>query len=399
MVAATPRILTLNAGSSSIKFALFEHRPPLTRLLFGAIDRLGSGESTLTLKTPDGNRREQSVKATTTAEALNHILAAVRETAQSSEISAVGHRMVHGGPRHFAPAMVTEKLLGELREVALLDPDHLPREIELITALAKSEPQRPQVACFDTAFHEHMPQVARWLAIPRRYQAQGVRRYGFHGLSYTFLMQELARLAGPEAAQGRVVLAHLGSGSSLAAVLGGNSVDTTMGFTPASGVPMGTRSGDLDPGLMDYLARSERMTPQRFQQLVNHESGLLGISETSSDMRDLLARQTSDPRAAEAVELYCYQVGKAIGALAAALGGVDTLVFSGGIGENMPQIRHRICKSLQFLGVTLDDEQNNQSARRISGADANAAVWVIPTDEEQVIAQCVVSLLGKEEKK
>lgn len=391
---ATSRILTLNAGSSSIKFAVFELRSVIKRSLSGEIERMGSSDSALTVTAADGKRDRQPVKAATSAEALNHILRAVRDKTAGEEIAAVGHRMVHGGLRHFAPAMVTNELLDELRQIALLDPDHLPREIELIGAVARGQPHWRQVVCFDTAFHEYMPQVAQWLAIPRRYRSQGVRRYGFHGLSYTYLMQELARLAGPEAARGRVVLAHLGSGSSLAAVRDGKSIDTTMGFTPASGVPMGTRSGDIDPGLIDYLARSEQMTPQRFQHMVNHESGLLGISETSSDMRDLMARQASDVRAAEAIELYCYQVRKAIGALAAAMNGIDTLVFSGGIGENVPQIRHRICKHLQFLGVTPDDEQNNKSAQRISRADAKVAVWVIPTDEEQVIAQSVVNLLG-----
>ncbi len=252
---ATKRILTLNAGSSSIKFAVFECSSGLTRLLSGEIERIGSDESALILKTGDGKREKQPVAAATSVDALKRILQAVRDKSGVENITAVGHRLVHGGPRHFAPTMVTDELLAELRQLALLDPDHLPREIELIAAVQQLESQWQQAVCFDTAFHEHMPLVAQWLAIPRRYYAQGVRRYGFHGLSYTYLVQELSRLAGAKAAQKRVVLAHLGNGSSLAAVQGGKCVDTTMGFTPASGVPMGTRSGDLDPGLVDYLAQ------------------------------------------------------------------------------------------------------------------------------------------------
>ena len=210
----------------------------------------------------------------------------------------------------------------------------MPGEIELIEAFRNRDPDLPQVACFDTAFHHDMPRVAQIVPIPRRFEAAGVRRYGFHGLSYAYLMEELARVAGPEEARGRVILAHLGAGASLAAVQGGHSIDTTMGFTPASGLVMGTRTGDLDPGLVRFLSRAEGMTADQFDSLVNHESGLLGVSETSSDVRDLLARQNVDVRAAEAIELFCYQAKKWIGAFAAALGGLDTLVFAGGIGEN-----------------------------------------------------------------
>jgi acetate kinase len=250
------------------------------------------------------------------------------------------------------------------------------------------------VACFDTAFHHDLPRVARLLPIPRRYEAQGVRRYGFHGLSYAFLMEELGRLAGTGAAQGRVILAHLGSGASLAAVREGKSVDTSMGFTPAAGVPMGTRSGDLDPGLVWYLARTEKMSAKQFNEMANTRSGLLGISETSSDMRDLLDRETQDVRAAEAVALFCYQVKKWIGAFAAALGGLDTLVFAGGIGENAPAVRARICDGLGFLGIELEEKLNAANEGVISAAGGGVAVRVIRTDEEQMIAKSVCGVLG-----
>jgi acetate kinase len=249
------------------------------------------------------------------------------------------------------------------------------------------------VACFDTAFFHDLPRVARLLSIPRRYEAQGVRRYGFHGLSYAFLMGELGAQAGEQAARGRVILAHLGNGASLAAVHDGEAVDTSMGFTPAAGVPMGTRSGDLDPGLVSYLARSEDMSPQQFDDMINFKSGLLGISETSSDMRELLDREAQDVRAAEAVSLFCYQIRKWIGAFAAALGGLDQLVFAGGVGENAPKVRARICHGLGFLGIDLDETRNEENARLISRAAGRVKVRVIHTDEELMIARSVTRIL------
>jgi acetate kinase len=285
-------------------------------------------------------------------------------------------------------------MLEELRRLSPFDPDHMPEEILLTEAFQHRFPDLPQVACFDTAFHHDMPRVAQMLPIPRRYEAKGVRRYGFHGLSYEFLVGELARLAGTEAAQGRVILAHLGNGASLAAVRDGKSVDTSMSFTPASGVPMSTRSGDLDPGLISYLARTEKMSAKQFNEMVNSQSGLLGISETSSDMHDLLGREAQDVRAAEAVTLFCYQVKKWIGAFAAALGGIDTLVFAGGIGENAPAVRSRICDGLEFLGIELEEKKNAANEGVISAAAGRVAVRVIPADEERVIAKTVCEVLG-----
>jgi len=298
---------------------------------------------------------------------------------------------------HTAPERVTKELLDELKSIIPFDPEHMPREIELIEALQRRYRQLPQVVCFDTAFHRSMPRVATQLPIPRRYAAKGVQRYGFHGLSYTFLMLELARLADPAAAQGRVILAHLGSGASLAAVRDGRCIDTSMGFTPAAGLVMGTRSGDLDPGLMGYLALTDSMNAMQFQALVNHESGLLGISETSADVRDLLAREPDDPRAAEALALFCYQAKKWIGSFAAVLGGVDTLVFAGGIGENAAPVRKRICEGLNFLGIEIDDDANRRHAPCIStGTGSSVTVRVIRTDEESVIAALSIPLLGFE---
>ena len=306
----------------------------------------------------------------------------------------MGHRVVHGGPKHIQPERITPQMVEELRRLSPFDPEHLPEEILLTEAFHRRFPELPQVACFDTAFHHDLPRVARLLPIPRRYAALGVRRYGFHGLSYAFLMEELARLEGAETARGRVILAHLGNGASLAAVRDGKPVDTSMGFTPASGVPMGTRSGDLDPGLAWYLARTEGMSAQRFNEMVNAQSGLLGMSETSSDMRDLLDREGRDVRAAEAIALFCYQVKKCIGAFAAALGGLDTLVFAGGIGEHAPRIRTRICDGLEFLRIELDETRNAASEGVISAAISRVVVRVIHTDEELMIARTVRRVLG-----
>ena len=312
-----------------------------------------------------------------------------------ASVAAVGHRVVHG-MTHSEPERVTPELLDELRRITPYDPEHLPLEIELMEAFRKRHPALPQVACFDTAFHRTMPRVASLLAIPRRYEAAGVRRYGFHGLSYAFLMEELARLGDPAATKGRVILAHLGNGASMAAVRDGKSIDTSMGFTPAAGLVMSSRSGDLDPGLVAYLARTEQMSATQFQNMVNHESGLLGVSETSSDMRDLLEHETQDVRAAEAVALFCYQAKKWIGAYAASLGGLDTLVFTGGIGENAPLVRARICEGLGFLGIELDKKRNAATEAVISAAASRVTVRVIATDEELMIARSVCRILKTE---
>jgi acetate kinase len=288
---------------------------------------------------------------------------------------------------------VDGRLLVELRRLTPYAPDHLPIELQLLEALRRRHPALPQVVCFDTAFHRTMPPVARALPLPRRYTRAGVQRYGFHGLSYQFLTEELGRLRDPAVRRGRVIMLHLGNGASLAAVRDGRSVDTSMGFTPAAGLVMGTRSGDLDPGLVAFLARERGVSPAAFDRMVNHDSGHVGVSGTSSDMRDLLARSPRDPRAALAVELFCYQARKWIGAYAAVLGGVDTVVFAGGIGENAPAVRARICAGLGFLGVRIDAGRNRRNAPVISRSGAGATVRVIPTDEELMIARSVRRLL------
>jgi acetate kinase len=386
-------VLALNAGSSSLKFALYKTATQFARTFSGAIERIGLPAATFTLKDAGGQQTERvEVPASNHVSAMEYLLGRLKERA--GDFDAVGHRVVHGGPRYREPKVVDAAMLTELRRIRSFDPEHLPAEIALMEVFAAKFPATPQIACFDTAFHRDMPRVAKLLPIPRRYGAKGLERYGFHGLSYKYLMQELDRIAGARAAKGRVILAHLGNGASMAAVRDGKSVDTTMAFTPAAGLVMSTRSGDLDPGLVTFLARTEKMTAAQFDEMVNRHSGLLGVSETSPDMRDLLAREANDVRAAEAVALFCYQAKKWIGAYAVVLGGLDTLVFAGGIGEHADPIRARICEGLGFLGIELDPSRNAAHADIISTANSRAEVRIIRTDEELMIAQSVCRIVG-----
>ena len=359
------------------------------RLLHGAVERIGLPGSTLTVNSAHDIRPTQ-VQWSARADPVAQLLKWLEASDWFASIGAVGHRVVHG-MSHARPEKITAKLIARLREIVPYDSEHLPREIQLIEAFVARYPHLPQLACFDTSFHAGMPQVAKRLSLPRRYASRGVRRYGFHGLSYSYLAQELRRLD-VRGARGKVILAHLGNGASLAALRSGKPVDTTMGFTPASGLVMGTRSGDLDPGLPYYLARVAGLSAAQFQRMVNHESGLRGISGTSADMRDLCGRAKRDRRAAEAIELFCYQVVKAVGAFTAVLGGLDTLVFSAGIGEHSPEIRARICRGLAFAGVRLDGARNRRNAPLISTASSAVKVRVIRTDEELMIARAVAAI-------
>jgi acetate kinase len=396
MLAGMVNVLTLNGGSSSIRFAIYGVADVAAKLLAGKIERIGMPGTALTAEEP---ARGAPSRVTTDVHAGDHRSAAaflidwLGRQPLFAAVAAVGHRVVYG-MQHSAPELITPELLAGLKASIPYDPEHLPREIELIEALRRAHAQLPQVACFDSAFHRTMPRVATLLPIPRRYGPKGVQRYGFHGLSYTYLLAELERLGDPAAARGRVILAHLGNGASLAALRDGKSIDTSMGFTPASGLVMSTRSGDLDPGVVSFLASTESMDAAAYQKMVTHESGLLGVSETSSDIRDLLGLEATDARAAEAVALFCYQIKKWIGAYCAALGGLDTLVFAGGIGENAATVRARVCEGLQFLGIELDLALNSQSAALISTASAAVAVRVIRTDEESVIAAATVRVLN-----
>jgi acetate kinase len=398
-----PLILAINGGSSSIKFALFavaaddDSHPQ--RLASGEIERIGLPGTTLVIagangQTPD--RRE--VAASDHEQAAERLIEWLREPLAAGQLVGIGHRIVHGGTKLVEHQRITDALVAELKRTIPLDPSHLPREIALVEAFGKKLTGVPQVACFDTAFHRDLPTVAKLLPIPRRSFDAGVRRFGFHGLSYTYLLGELQRIA-PREAVGRVIFAHLGSGASLAAVRAGEPIDTSMAFTPTAGLVMGTRPGDLDPGLLIYLMREQNLTPDQLDEWLNRECGLLGVSATSSDVRDLLAASDKDPRAAEAIELFCYQAKKWIGAYAAAMGGLDALVFSAGIGEHSAKVRSRICDGIEFLGLRLDSDRNaagGQGDRVISAEDSSVVVRVIPTDEEIVIARTVWRLAGSD---
>jgi len=385
----TPSILTINAGSSSIRFAFYQSGDALKKQLHGKLDRIGEHDAILTFKF--GEDVGGSLVVPEDSQATHFLLDWLEQQPAFKQLTAVGHRIVHG-MRHTEPEIFTDALLEELRGLIAYDPEHLPREIELIEALIARHPHLSQIACFDTAFHQFMPHVATMLPLPRRYEAMGVRRYGYHGLSFAYLMEGLVRLGDPAATSGRVILAHLGNGASLAAVRDGIGIDTSMGFTPTSGLVMSSRTGDIDPGLVSYFARTEGMTADQFQYMANHESGLLGVSETSSDMRDLLDTEATDERAAEAVALFCYQAKKWIGSFAAVLSGVDTLVFAGGMGENCASIRSRICAGLGFLGIEINETRNAGHEPVISTASGQVHVRVIRTDEELMIARLVLRM-------
>ena len=397
-------ILTINGGSSSIKFAVYAIDNVPERQWHGQLDRIGQSGTSLVVSDASGDQRAsnpfRSISFGSVAapvhdysEAIAFLIDWLEGETVFENIQAVGHRVVHGMERT-EPERITPNLLTELRGIIPIDPDHLPGEITLIELIQSRYPGLLQIACFDTAFHRTLPRVAQLLPIPRRFDEQGIRRYGFHGLSYTYLLSELSRIAGIDTADGRLILAHLGSGASLAAVRRGKSMDTTMGFTPTGGIMMGTRPGDLDPGTMAYLMQMEELTPTQFNHLINQESGLLGVSETSSDIRALLASQATDSRAAEAVDLFCYQIKKGIGAFAAVLDGVDTLVFSGGIGENVAETRALICAGLGFLGIDIDYHRNIANAAIISTDTSRVTVRIIPTDEEQIVAKFVLTFIS-----
>jgi len=348
-------VLCVNSGSSSLKLALYR------------------GDERLSSQTVE--------RVTDHGQALQQALTVLEERGFPAP-DAAGHRFVHGGPRHHSPQRIEAELLASLRQAAPFAPLHLPAALLGVEAVSRRRPGMPQVACFDTDFHWNMPEVARRLPLPRQLDEAGVRRYGFHGLSYESLVAEIgaARL-------GRAVLAHLGNGASMAAVHDGQSVDTTMGLTPAGGFPMGTRSGDLDPGVVVHLLDVHGYDARRLEELVDRRSGLLALSERTADMRELLAARAGDPRAALSVETFCYQAGKAAAALAAALGGIDSLVFTGGIGEHAPPVREGICARLAPLGIRLDPARNAANAAIISPDGSPCTVRVVPANEERSIAR------------
>lgn len=390
-----PCVLTINGGSSSIKFSVHELSFELPELFHGSIEGIGMRHAQLIFSVTNvSTEHKESIHADDYEAATSVLMTFLDRQVEFGFIKAIGHRVVHG-MEHTEPESITPELVAELKEISAYDPEHLPGEIKLIELFGSRYPKITQVACFDTSFHAEMPDVAKWLAIPRKYHDKGIKRYGFHGLSFGYLMEEMERIAGKEAAQGRIILAHLGNGASLAAVNKGKCMDTSMGFTPTSGLPMSTRSGDLDPGVAWYFMRIEKFNAKQFSDLINHQSGLLGISETSSDMRELLKAQHDDTRASDAIEYFCYQTKKWIGSFIAVLGGIDTVVFSGGIGEHAPQVRSKICDSLAYLGFDIDESKNLNNESIISSAKSSVTVRVLNTNEEVMIAKLVSSWLKK----
>ncbi|MEJ0104182.1 MAG: acetate/propionate family kinase [Bacteroidota bacterium] len=387
-------VFVINAGSSSIKFALYETEPSLLQLLYGQVENIGHSNACLTWTNNLINEKKSiNIDAVNYDTAVKHLGEWLKNQADFVSIKAIGHRIVHG-MNHSKPALITAGLLSDIKKIIAYDPEHLPLELKLIDFFTQYHPGIPQIACFDTSFHTGMPDVAKLLPIPKQYRAKGIQRYGFHGLSYAYLVEELGRLQNTPVAPGKIILAHLGNGASLAAVKNGKSMDTSMGFTPASGLTMSTRTGDLDPGVAWYLMQAENLSPEQFSKLINHESGLLGISGTSGDMRELIKNRKEDIHAAEAVDFFCYQVKKWIGSFTAVLGGLDTLVFSGGIGEHSPEVRRQVCDGLQFLGIELDETRNEKNESIISADRSKACVRVIHTNEELMIAKLVCKVLN-----
>lgn len=394
MATDVKHILTINSGSSSLKLAIFQGGADVRQVWSGSVESIGASRSDMRAFDADGTLiTSQQPQVATQREALELLLASLGERASDSAIDAIGHRLVHGGRTFSQPQVLDDEALAALRQLIPLAPNHLPAELDAIGLLGQRYPQTPHVACFDTAFHRTLPIEAQIFGLPRHYYDEGVLRYGFHGLSYEYVLQELARLAGAAAAHGRLILAHLGNGASMAAVRDGRSIDTTMGLTPLGGLVMGTRAGDLDPGVMLYLLQERGVSPEQLGTSVAKQGGLLGVSARSSDMRELLAAEAADERAAQAIALFCHSARKSIGALAATLGGLDTLVFTGGIGENAADIRLCICVGLGFIGVTVDEERNTAHAPIISPDGGKVAVRVIKTNEDAMIARHTNDLL------
>jgi acetate kinase len=392
-MAACDAILVINSGSSSVKFALFAAGDPPARLWSGAVERIGLAQGRFHAADARGATVLDEARAIADHDAaLQLILDAVERHPSGANLAAVGHRVVHGGTDGDRPLVVTAALEARLRGLCALAPLHQPHNVGGIAAVAHARPGLAQVACFDTAFHHGMPRLATLTGLPRALRDEGVRRYGFHGLSYEYVVDALRR-AGTDVDNERIVVAHLGNGSSMCALKGGRSVETTMGFSTLAGLPMGSRCGDLDPGIILYLLAEKGMGVERLERLLYEESGLLGVSGRSRDMQDLLAC-ASEPAAGEAVAFFCYQARRHVGALTAVLGGLDRLVFTGGIGANAPAVRAGICLDLDYLGIALDAERNAAGARIVSAASGSVAVEAFATDEELVIARHVRDALA-----
>ncbi|MBC9928988.1 acetate/propionate family kinase [Chitinophaga qingshengii] len=385
-------LLMINCGSSSIKYSLYTADGRKKLVLSGEVRHIGTQNIIYSEYPAFGQLSMLAVPVMDYPDTIRYVISRLNEQGYLKQAKAVGHRVVHG-MQYITPCLVTAELLSGLKQLISFDPDHLPQAIGMMEAISHLYPAIPQVACFDTAFHQTMPAVASRLPIPQRFESYGLRRYGFHGLSYQYLTKALAKTAGKKIANGRVVMAHLGNGASLAAIRKGKSIDTTMGFTPASGIPMSSRAGDIDPGTAWLMMKKEQLSPDKFNYIMNHEAGLSAISGTSGDMQSLLDKEATDERAAAAIALFCYEVKKRIGGYAAALGGIDALVFSGGIGEHSPLIRQRICEDLGFLGIRLHAQKNKINNTIISNTKNRVLVYVIKTDETRMMADIVHNMI------
>jgi acetate kinase len=393
---ASSTILVINCGSSSVKFAVFANDASLRRLWRGRLERIGLAVSRFAAVDASGVQVVEECDAIADhGMALEFLFRKLERDTSAALPAAVGHRVVQGGADCDCPLIVTSSLEARLRALAPLAPLHMPHNLAGIAAVKKIRPGIVQVACFDTAFHLDLPRLARLTGLPRRFYAQGIRRYGYHGLSYEYVIEELRAREGDAAAHGRMIVAHLGNGVSMAAIRDARSVETSMGFSTLAGLPMGTRSGNLDPGIVLYLITQQGMTPEQVQDLLYRQSGLLGLSGISRNMRELLAQSAAQAPAAEAVAFFCYRARAQLAALTAALGGLDRLVFTGGIGANAPHIRAEICKGLGYLGIALDATHNADRRRRISAPHAAVAIEAFPTDEELMIARHVQRVLER----
>jgi acetate kinase len=386
-------IAVVNAGSSSVKFGIYDIEGDEPLLLRGAVEQIGVSP-TLSASDEDGRElasREFPAEGFGHREAMNAISALVREQLPGSTVEGIGHRVVHGGSEFAAPVIVTPEIIAKLKSLSPLAPLHQPHNLAPIEATAEQVPAVSQVACFDTAFHQTQPALAYTFALPHELSDTGIRRYGFHGLSYEFVSGRL-RVVAPEHADKKIVIAHLGNGASLCAIENGRSVATTMGFTAVEGLMMGTRCGSIDPGVILYLMDERGMDARAIESLIYKKSGLLGVSGITSDMRTL--RASSDPKAREAIDLFIYRIVREIGSLGAALGGVDGIVFTGGIGQRDSKTRSDVIAGCAWLGAEIDESANGGAETRIEGASSRIPIWILPTDEERVIARNTASLLG-----
>ena len=390
------KIIALNTGSSSIKFAWYEVGKAERLVFSGSLTRIGNRDGWFSVQDEQGNSIKSECVATENHDAAcDYVFSWILAQNEGRNPDAVGHRIVHGGPLFSAPQIVTPELITALDTLSPYAPEHLPQAINAVRHVAGLFPETLQVTCFDTSFHSNIPDVAKLYALPESVRKEGVQRYGFHGLSYEYILLELKRQLGAEAVKKRIILAHLGHGASMAAVKNGKSIETTMGFSPAGGLVMSTRTGDLDPGVILFLLQQNKMTPRAIKEMVNRQSGLLGVSGSTDDMRELLNAEQVDDAAKQAIELFCYQARKNIGALSVVLGGLDTLVFTGGIGEHSSEIRSRICSGLEFLGIRVDKRKNSKNSSVISQKRGEVEIRIIKTNEELMIARHTMKILKK----